>query len=1454
MVSSKDGSSRKDDLIATCAHVIGEPFPDKVNVTFLATNEQREALVVKEWCRSKKAEDIAILRVVGGLPEGVRPLSLGPSTGINGHKMTTYGFPSSIRPVVSAPGYGTAIEPKAITNAGQSLIPIRSNEITTGFSGAPVWDELRRRVIGIVVMVARTDESGRMSEAAFATPTETLRQICPDLQVSDECPYRSLDAFTEADAAFFFGRQRVVAELIDSLRNEVRCLAVLGPSGCGKSSVVQAGLIPQLRQGVLVQSDRWHIIGARPFDDPFKQLADQGLVSASNDLIAGVGDWLAQNTRYSRLVLFFDQFEELFVTCSESVCQDFVTQLTRLIAGSLPVTVIITMRDDFYSRLAQHEILIKLLKRSLVNVPPTLTPEELTDIVCKPAERVGMQFQENLADTIVKDAMATSSLGGSGGRVADNTVLPLLEFALTQLWERPEDGMLTHKAYQTIGEVTGGLETWGEKAYNELAGDEKQRLARRIFTDLVYLGDESKGLPNIRQRRPLSSLWRQGSEKENVQHLVRQLVDARLLVTSRDSRSDEEAVEIIHDALLREWGRLRHWLEEDRRFLEWRQKFRDKVQDWVKTDPADPTRRDKDTLLRGPDLSESEKWLKNRPADLTQQERDFIQASLHHAKEEAQYLRDLLEESERQRNLVEQQKRLAEQRRIEAEQQREEAKRQQLVAEQQREEAKRQQLVAEQQKQVALARQLVAQAELLRSQQASLLQRSVLLAVEAMQRFPSLEANQALRQGLALLPRPLARPLLVNDVKTATLSPHGHYLLTINKYATTEIWDVMSAQLIVRLNHGAEVTMVAFSPDGRCVVTVGTDNTARLWETTGGRQLVRLFNEDDIKDVVLSHTGRYIAIISSDGRARIYEWDQQGGRQLNRATDRDIVNAVTFSLDGRYYATASIECIARVWEIASGRLLTNLAHSRSINALAFSPDGRFLSTISDDHSNYSSVRLWLWRAKNNTKPIQFSHEYPINAMAFSPDGNFLASASKDQTARVWEIASGRPINRMRHEGGVNAIIFSPDGRYLATTSEDRTVGVWETSSGYRLICLPHKDVGYREKDFVHSVAFSKDGRSFTTASNSGQAALWEITNNRLNHKKSVNMVGFSPDGRYLASASDDNTASVWEVPNGWRHLQIAHEGKVWAVAFNLDGRFLATACRDGAARLVDTSDGRQLFRLAHNTNVNSVAFSPKGNLLATASEDKTARLWETSSGRELFSLPHEESVYSVAFSPAGDLLATACGDGTARVWDTRSGQQLFSLSHKPIINHVAFSPDGHFLATASWNRSAKIWEVTGGKELYQLSHANKVWYVAFSHDSRYLATASEDSTARVWEVSSGNERLRLRHEGSVSAITFSPDSQYLATASADRTARVWVSATGNPLAYLQHEDSVTAIAFSPDGKYLATASGDGTARLWIWQSGDLVAEACARLTRNLTEAEWQQYFGDEQYRKTCPLL
>ena len=621
-------SAATENLIITCAHVLGEPRPERVTIVFQATAEQREAKLVEQWWRSESTEDVAVLQVVGDLSEQVQPFLLGTAAGTRGHTIHTFGFPN-VGEVEGVLGTGEVLGLGAKTKAGQPLLQVRSTEITSGFSGAPLWDEARQRVVGMVVIVAKPDASGKLSETAFAIPTETLQMVCPILRVSELCPYRGLDAFTEGHAEFFFGREHIIDKLINRLKQDIRFLAVLGPSGSGKSSVVQAGLIPQLRHGAIGDSDHWELIVTRPADNPFKQLAAKGFAVELQDLTVSVRAWLTQHPKRTRLVLVFDQFEELLTACPEALRQEFVAQLTSLLAAPLPITIVIVMRDDFYNQFARQETLVEWLERSQgpVNVPQTLTLAEVTAIVQKPAEAVGLRFEDGLVEIIVKDAMEAAVLPTDERRVTRSSNLPLLEFTLTQLWERRENGMLMRNAYISIGGVTGGLTQWADRVFYGLENEEKQRKARRIFTDLVHIGDESQGLPDSRIRMSLDLLCREEREIEEVHQVVQQLASARLLVTSYNIQSKQETVEIIHDALLLEWGLLKQWLQEDRSFLVWHQELKREVQEWVETNADRPAKREKDKLLRGSDLIKAKVWMKGRSVDLSQVEQDFIRAS-----------------------------------------------------------------------------------------------------------------------------------------------------------------------------------------------------------------------------------------------------------------------------------------------------------------------------------------------------------------------------------------------------------------------------------------------------------------------------------------------------------------------------------------------------------------------------------------------------------------------------------------------------------------------------------------------------------------------------------------------------------------------------------------------------------------------------------------------------------
>ncbi|MBT7070937.1 MAG: SUMF1/EgtB/PvdO family nonheme iron enzyme [Anaerolineae bacterium] len=597
-----------DDLLLTCAHVVNAAGSAAGQAVSLRTPSGTEISATVEAWRDESAEDVASLRLATPL-DGMSPLPLGASSGAKGHAFSTYGFP---KPDQALSGSGT-ITGYAILN-GIQYLQLESPQVTPGFSGAPVFDEVTQRVVGMVVAIAPPDEYQRQGTTAFAVPAETLRAIVPELQLSERSPYRSLDAFTEADADLFFGRERVVTKLLESLKRNPRFLAVLGPSGSGKSSVVQAGLIPALRNGHLSGSEKWGILSIRPGTQPFEQLASAGM-SDPTDLVQAASDWLAAHPENERLLILIDQFEELLVSTPSDIRADFVAALANLLDSPMDVTVLLTLRDDFYNRFTQDAgDLVDWMEAALVNIPPTLEEDELRQIIERPARDLGLVFASGLVDAILADARTADP----SGRALRSTVLPLLEFALTQLWERRVDGELTHAAYRAMGGVTGGLSQWADRAYYAL--DEAQRaIARRVFSELVTLGDETQGIADTRRVRSIAELT--AKDGEGTKSVLDALVAARLLVARHDESSGQDTVEIIHETLLREWGLLEGWLQDDRQFLLWREGLRAAQAAWQESG------QDAGALLRGMRLRQAEDWVEERPHSLSPQDEKFLRAS-----------------------------------------------------------------------------------------------------------------------------------------------------------------------------------------------------------------------------------------------------------------------------------------------------------------------------------------------------------------------------------------------------------------------------------------------------------------------------------------------------------------------------------------------------------------------------------------------------------------------------------------------------------------------------------------------------------------------------------------------------------------------------------------------------------------------------------------------------------
>jgi WD40 repeat protein len=545
----------------------------------------------------------------------------------------------------------------------------------------------------------------------------------------------------------------------------------------------------------------------------------------------------------------------------------------------------------------------------------------------------------------------------------------------------------------------------------------------------------------------------------------------------------------------------------------------------------------------------------------------------------------------------------------------------------------------------------------------------------------------------------------------------------------------------------------------------------------------------------------------------------------------DPLVTVAFSPDGFRIATGSDDGTARIWEVASGKLVAKLeGHSGGVKAVVFSRDGSNLATASND----KTARLW--DASGKHLYTLEGHSEVVNAVTFSPDNSRLATASNDKTARLWDVTSGKFLATLEgHSDPVEAVAFSPDGSRLATASRDNTARVWDVASGKFLATLEVYSSFEGRSPFVNAVAFSPDGSRLATAG-SETAQLWDVESGKVlatleGHSKFefVYAVAFSPDGSRLATATHDNTARLWDVESGESLASLeGHSSWVVAVAFSPDGSRLATASLDNTARLWDVESGKLLATLeGHSDSINAMAFSPDGSRFATASGDKTARLWDVESNKPTLE-GHSDPVKAVAFSPDGSRLVAVIEYGemdvNARLWEVESGKSLAPLKFK-FGNAVGVSPDGSRVAIATYDNTAQLWDVASGELLATLEgHSDDVTAVAFSLDGSRVATASNDKTARLWDAFGKSLATLEGHASEVNAIAISPDASRLATASFDNTTRLWEVESGKPLATLEgHSDVVYAVAFSPDGSRLATASSDHTARLWEVESGKSLA-------------------------------
>ncbi|SDD10840.1 WD domain-containing protein, G-beta repeat-containing protein [Actinokineospora iranica] len=864
-----------------------------------------------------------------------------------------------------------------------------------------------RRLPSLAVTLAYVGACGGDTEAWERRWREVAAEL--DAESADpvgddgEAPYVGLAPFGVEDADRFFGRERLVTELAARVADQ-RFVVVFGPSGSGKSSLLRAGLVSGAAGPVLLMTP-----GQRPLQECAARLAClvggsaialRAAMGADDDSLHLTAlQALVSGQASSDLLVVVDQFEEVFTLCRDADERARFLAVLRAAAHApnSRTRVVLGVRADFYAHCAHHPELVEAIRDGQFLVGP-MTTDELRTAITRPAVEAGCRLETALVSRVIADAT---------GRPG---VLPLVSHALLETWKRRRGTTLTSTGYDAAGGITEAVARTAAAVHASLSPRQRQ-WSRQLFLRLVALGE---GTEDTKRRVDRAELDLDADGALVLERLVR----ARLVTRDRDS------VQITHEALIRCWPQLRHWLTEDRETLRVHRQLVEATATWESLD------RDPGALYRGARLALARE-LADSAVTLTARERAFLDASLAaEAAERAAARR----RTRRLRQLVAVLAVLL------------------VLSTASTVYAIRADIAVSRQRNALLAQEVTKEAVALRATNPAL---AAQLGLAAYRLVPSRQARDGLISTLAV---PLAGHTQV--VSSVAFAPDRRHLATAGFEGSVWLWDIGEPVLATPVSSFAgncdSIATVAFSPDGALLALGCRDHTVRLWNVADPQrpaEVATLVGHTDVVfSVVFAPDGRTLASGSYDRSVRLWDVaDSARPAPLSALIGHTLnVKPVAFSPDGKTLASGGDDRTVRLWDTGDPARPVELAvltgHDDFVSAVAFSPDGRTLASGSDDHT----VRLWDVgdRRRPTSLTTLAAHSDIVGSVAFSPDGTTLATGGYDQTVRLWDLAErGRPTERATltgHAGAINSTAFSPDGRTLATGSDDHIALLWET--------------------------------------------------------------------------------------------------------------------------------------------------------------------------------------------------------------------------------------------------------------------------------------------------------------------------------------------------------------------------------------------------------------------------